>query len=153
VRGGMRGEFLFKTHSTDTLTCPPPTQARAYFDVKPEDIARTVVLGRSSNNPHGPVSIGEPRIVLRSAGDLRSTAFGMSPYDYHSRIKDLFWYVEKAYEGTANSLNILSSQALDRNLIRVEQINLQYGAGAITPEKANALGKLLVWAFGSSLWA
>lgn len=107
---------------------PPHThpQARAYFDTKPEDLARTVVLGRHSNNPRGPVSIGEPRIVLRTAGDLRSTAFGMSPWDFHSKIKDLFWYVEKWSEGKAN---ILTNQALLKHAATLSRIEENFQGG------------------------
>jgi hypothetical protein len=99
-------------------------------------LARTVVLGRRSNNPRGPVSIGEPRIVLRTAADLRSTAFGMTPWDYHSKIKDFFWYIEKWQEGKAN---ILTNQALLKHADTLSRIQANFPGGNVL-----AKGKTLV---------
>lgn len=69
-----------------------------------DTLARAVSLGRRSNFPRGPVSVGEPRIVVRTRANLRATAFGPTPYDYHSKLKDLFWYIEKTFEGRAGQM-------------------------------------------------
>ena len=89
---------LFSLPPTHT---PTITQARAAFNASPDTLVSALSLGRRSNFPRGPVSIGEPRIVVRTSAGLSATAFGMSPYDTHSKIKDLFWYIEKGNEGIA----------------------------------------------------
>lgn len=95
-------------------------QARADFNVSADTLARAVSLGRRSNFPRGPVSVGEPRIVVRTRANLRATAFGTTPYDYHSKFKDLFWYIEKAFEGTAGQMD---KQAALRQALRLDLIN------------------------------
>ena len=106
-------------------------------------MARAVSLGRRSNFPRGPISVGEPRIVVRTRANLRATAFGATPYDYHSKLKDLFWYIEKTFEGRAGQME---KQALMRHAASLSLISDENYVG--NKKTAKGKGGRAIWLGG-----